>query len=110
MKRDPRIHGGNIKLETELHLFGNAVSVPITVFYDYEPPQCQTFTDPGFDASVELTSVICNGSEILGMLDEKHIAFLEEECWEDSTPNDDDIWDKEEGSLDHFNRYIAGDR
>lgn len=114
-----RFKGMGRQIETEIEVGEHCLKV--LVCYDYEPEQRQTFTDPGFGASVEVTSVVNNGVEILHSLPDEVVAGLTEHCllfetesYDDEPPEREPLetvheLDDEE-SLDYFNRFKAGDR
>lgn len=111
-----RRKGGALAFRTSVYLEKKDVELLVNVDADYEPPQRQTYTDPGFDECVEITSVRNNGIELLSALPPECIANLEVEALEfahslmDEEAPECERWDREEGSLDYFNRYQAGDR
>jgi hypothetical protein len=53
----------------------------LTVYYDYEPEQKQTWYDPDFPEEFEFIKIICNGKRI-GLALEEHLIETFSEAWE----------------------------
>ena len=56
------------------------IELKVGIDWDYDPPQKQTHTDPSFDASLEITSVMHNGVEMIEMCTDDTIAQLRDQA------------------------------
>lgn len=62
--------------------FETWVEIPITVHYDFQPPERETRDEPGFPAAV-CVSEIDLPEKIEDYIMSNYMDSLEQECWED---------------------------
>jgi len=61
-------------------LLNGYVEIKVEIDYDTSPAEPQTHNYPGCDATLELTSVLHNGIEIIDTLAPSALSELKEQC------------------------------
>ena len=62
--------------------FETYIEIPVTIYYDFQPPERQTRHYPGCPAAVCVTDIVVPGDYVSYIL-KNYEDSLEQECWDD---------------------------